>query len=112
MTPSVVISARGEERLRGGHPWIYRADVADARAAAGDIVVVKNPRGQIVGSALYSDRSQIALRVLTEGEQPEDVPLITRRIEAAIAFRESLAIDATAYRIVHGEGDRLPSLIV
>src|SRR5438552_7287099 len=112
MIPSVVISARGEDRLRGGHPWIYRADVADARASAGDIVVVKNPRGRIVGSALYSDTSQIALRVLTEGEQTADVPLITRRIEAAIAFRKSLDIDATAYRLVHGEGDRLPSLIV
>jgi len=112
MIPSVVISARGEDRLRGGHPWIYRADVADARAAAGDIVVVKNPRGQIVGSALYSDRSQIALRVLVEGEQPADISLIRRRIEAAAAFRTSLDIDATAYRLVHGEGDRLPSLIV
>src|SRR5438128_10692575 len=112
MIPTVTISARGEERLRSGHPWIYRADVADARASAGDIVVVKNPRGRIVGSALYSDTSQIALRVLTEGEQTADVPLITRRIEAAIAFRQSLDIDATAYRLIHGEGDRLPSLIV
>jgi len=110
--PTVVISARGEERLHGGHPWIYRADVADARASAGDIVVVKNPRGRIVASALYSDRSQIALRVLTDGERPADAALIRSRIEAAVAFRESLAVDGTAYRVVHGEGDRLPSLIV
>ena len=66
--PTVVISARGEERLRGGHPWIYRADVADARAAAGDIVQVRSPRGQALGSALFSDRSQITLRMLTYGE--------------------------------------------
>ena len=112
MTPTVVISARGEDRLRGGHPWIYRADVADARASAGDIVVIKNPRGRVVGAALYSDTSQIALRVISEGDQPADFTLIRRRIESAIAFRESLAIDATAYRLVHGEGDRLPSLIV
>ncbi|HEY6214324.1 MAG TPA: class I SAM-dependent rRNA methyltransferase [Vicinamibacterales bacterium] len=112
MTPTVVISSRGEDRLRGGHPWIYRADVADARASAGDIVVIKNPRGRVVGAALYSDTSQIALRVISEGDQPADFTLIRRRIESAIAFRESLAIDATAYRLVHGEGDRLPSLIV
>src|SRR5262245_26241198 len=112
MIPTVVIKPRGEERLRGGHPWIYRADVADVRAAAGDIVVVKGARGRVVGSALYSDRSQIALRVLTEGEQPADAALIRSRIEAAIAFRQSLDIDATAYRLVHGEADRLPSLIV
>jgi 23S rRNA (cytosine1962-C5)-methyltransferase len=112
MTPTVIISARGEQRLRGGHPWIYRADVADVRAAGGDIVQVRSPRGQIVGSALFSDRSQITLRMLTHGEQPADAALVRRRIEAAIAFRESLAIDATAYRLVHGEADLLPSLIV
>ena len=112
MIPSVVISARGDERLRGGHPWIYRADVADVRAAAGDIVQVRSPRGQTLGSALFSDRSQITLRMLTYGETIADESLVRRRIDASIAFRESLAIDATAYRLVHGEADLLPSLIV
>jgi 23S rRNA (cytosine1962-C5)-methyltransferase len=112
MAPIVVISGRGEERLRGGHPWIYRADVADARAAAGDIVQVRSPRGQPLGSALFSDRSQITLRMLSYGEQAADQALVRRRLETAIAFRESLAIDATAFRLVHGEADLLPSLIV
>src|SRR6185436_15744779 len=101
-----------EERLRGGHPWIYRADVADVRAAAGDIVQVRSPRGQTIGSALFSDQSQITLRVLTHGEQHADEALLRRRLETAIAFRGSLAIDATAFRLVHGEADLLPSLIV
>src|SRR6267142_1920011 len=112
MLPSVVISARGEERLRSGHPWIYRADVPDARAQAGDIVQVRSARGRTLGSALFSDRSQITLRLLSYGEQAADAALLRRRIEAAIAFRDSLALDATAYRIVHGEADLLPSLIV
>ena len=112
MVPTVVISARGEQRLLGGHPWIYRTDVADARAAAGDIVQVRSPRGQALGSALFSDRSQITLRMLTYGESVADEALVRRRIEAAIAFRASLSIDATAYRLVHGEADLLPSLIV
>src|SRR5437764_10963626 len=112
MIPSVVLSARGEERLRGGHPWIYRADVADVRAAAGDRVLVRGPRGRTLGQALFSDRSQIAIRMLTYGEQAADEALIRTRIEAALAFRETLAIDATAYRLVHGEADLLPSLIV
>ena len=110
---TVVITARGEERLRGGHPWIYRADVADARATAGDIVVVQGARGgRPLGSALFSDRSQIALRMLTYGDHLADAALVGERIAAAIAFRDSLAIDATAFRIVHGEADLLPSLIV
>jgi 23S rRNA (cytosine1962-C5)-methyltransferase len=112
MTPTAVVSARGEQRLRGGHPWIYRTDVADVRGAGGDIVQVRSPRGQLVGSALFSDRSQITLRMLTHGEQPADAALVRQRLEAALAFRQSLAIDATAYRLVHGEADLLPSLIV
>jgi 23S rRNA (cytosine1962-C5)-methyltransferase len=112
MTPSVTISARGEDRLKSGHPWIYRSDVTEARAEAGDIVAVRNRRGQILGSALYSDRSQIAIRMLTYGEAPADAALIRRRLEAAIGFRSTLQIEATAFRIVHGEADLLPSLIV
>ena len=112
MVSTVVIGARGEARLRSGHPWIYRADVVDARAAAGDIVQVRGPRGRTLGSALYSDRSQITLRMLSYGTEPADEALIRRRIEAAIAFRATLSIDATAYRVVHGEADLLPSLIV
>jgi 23S rRNA (cytosine1962-C5)-methyltransferase len=110
---SVVITARGEERLRGGHPWIYRADVADARAQPGDIVVVQSRRGgRPLGSALYSDRSQIALRMLAYGDRVADETLVRERIDAAVAFRRSLEIDATAYRLVHGEADLLPSLVV
>jgi 23S rRNA (cytosine1962-C5)-methyltransferase len=112
MHPTVVISSRGEERLQSGHPWIYRADVANVHAGAGDIVQIRSPRGRTLGSALYSDRSQIALRLLSYGDAPADLALIRRRLESAIAFRRSLAIDASAYRLVHGEADLLPSLIV
>jgi 23S rRNA (cytosine1962-C5)-methyltransferase len=112
MVPSVVISQRGEERLRAGHPWIYRGDLVDVRAAAGDRVAVRGPRGRILGQALYSDRSQIAIRMLTRADAPADDELLTRRIETAIAFRQSLGIEASAYRLVHGEADLLPSLVV
>ena len=114
MLPQVVINSRGEERLRGGHPWIYRADVADICAQAGDVVRVRGPRGRDLGHALYSDRSQIALRMLAgaTADTLDADALIRSRIEAAIAFRQSLAIDATACRLVHGEADLLPSLIV
>ncbi|HEY7447464.1 MAG TPA: class I SAM-dependent rRNA methyltransferase [Vicinamibacterales bacterium] len=112
MVPLVVVSARGESRLRQGHLWIYRSDVAEARASAGDVVQVVGPRSRVLGYALYSDRSQIALRLLTFGDRLPDSTLWPERIQAALAFRESLAIDATAYRLVHGEADLLPSLIV
>jgi len=110
--PAVVISARGEERVRSGHPWIYRSDVVDVHAGGGDIVEVIGPRRRRIGSALFSDQSQISLRVLTVGENVADEALLRTRIEAAIRVRESLALDASAYRVVHGEADLLPSLIV
>jgi len=110
--PAVVISARGEERVRSGHPWIYRSDVVDVHAGGGDIVEVIGPRRRRIGSALFSDQSQISLRVLTVGENVADESLLRTRIEAAIRVRESLALDASAYRVVHGEADLLPSLIV
>lgn len=115
MNPTAVISPRGEDRLRSGHPWIYRADVTEVRADGGDIVMVHGPRGRALGWALYSDRSQISLRVLAHGPASDATTpdaLIRRRLASAIAFRESLAIDADAYRLVHGEADLLPSLIV
>src|SRR3954467_13990846 len=102
MTPTVVISARGEQRLRSGHPWIYRTDVADVKAAAGDVVVVRGPRDRMLGRALFSDRSQIAVRMLAYGDVAADRGLVAARIDAAIRFRETLGIDATAYRMVHG----------
>jgi 23S rRNA (cytosine1962-C5)-methyltransferase len=112
MVPTVVISARGEQRLKSGHLWIYRADVSDVRAGAGDRVVVRGPRGPTLGHALFSDRSQIALRLLACGDEPADDALIRRRVESAQKFRQSLEIDATAFRLIHGEGDLLPSLVV
>src|SRR5437868_4156627 len=110
--PSVVVSARGEQRIRSGHPWIYRSDIVDVSADGGAIVSVIGPRNRRIGDALFSDRSQITLRMLTHGDAVADSALLRARIQHAIAFRESLAIDATAYRLVHGEADLLPSLIV
>jgi 23S rRNA (cytosine1962-C5)-methyltransferase len=109
---SAVLTPRGVERAKSGHVWIYRSDVAEVTAAPGDVVDVVGPRGRPVGSAFYSDRSQIALRLLTAGGAVVAPRFVEERLERAIRFRESLAIDATAYRLVHGEGDQLPSLVV
>jgi 23S rRNA (cytosine1962-C5)-methyltransferase len=108
----VTISARGEERLRAGHLWIYRSDVVDVQASAGDVVRLAGPRKRPLGWAFYSDRSEIAIRLLSTGEAPIDRAWWRARLEAAIAYRASLRIDATAYRLVHGESDLLPSIVI
>ena len=109
---TVTINRRGEDRVLSGHPWVYRSDVTDVDAEAGDIVTVQGSRGRVVGDALFSDRSEITVRMLTRGDVRADERLLVARLRQAIAFRESLKIDASAYRLVHGEADLLPSLIV
>lgn len=113
MAAEVVVTVRGEERIRAGHPWIYRSDIADADASPGDVVAVRGPRARALGWAFYSDRSQITLRMLSrEAGQPIDEAFWRARLAAALRYRESLQIDATAWRLVHGEADLLPALVV
>ena len=114
MPATVRISPRGEDRVRSGHPWIYRSDVRDVEdgASAGAVVRVLGAKERPLGHALFSDQSQIVLRMVSRGEAAVDAVFWRARLEAALAFRASLGLDATAYRLVHGEADLLPSLIV
>ncbi|HEX8146885.1 MAG TPA: class I SAM-dependent rRNA methyltransferase [Pyrinomonadaceae bacterium] len=109
----VTITRRGAERARAGHLWIYRSDVRDAEGAEGGSVVrVRDERGRAVGQALYSSRSEIALRLLTARDEAVDRDWWRARLRAAAARREGLGREAGAYRLVYSEGDLLPSLIV
>jgi 23S rRNA (cytosine1962-C5)-methyltransferase len=112
MSSTAVVRPRGEDRIRSGHPWIYRSDIADVSAEPGEVVEVFGPRQRSLGHALYSAESQITLRMIATEPREIDAAFWHDRLEAAIRFREMLAIDATAYRLVHGEADLLPSLIV
>ena len=108
-----ILKPRGEDRVRGGHPWVYRSDIADVvDAEAGAIVEVRGPRNRLLGHALFSDQSQITIRMISRDETPIDEAFWRARLDAAIRFRDSLQINATAFRLVHGEADLLPSLIV
>jgi 23S rRNA (cytosine1962-C5)-methyltransferase len=107
-----VVSRRGEDRIRRGHPWIYRSDVTSVSASPGDLVMVLGERDRRLGDAFYSSRSQIALRMVSIGDDSPGEGLWRQRLAAAVAFRDGLHIDATAYRVVHGEADRLPSLVI
>jgi 23S rRNA (cytosine1962-C5)-methyltransferase len=107
-----VLSAKGEARVARGHPWIFRSDVVRADALKpGAVVRVEGLRGRPVGFALYSSLSEIRLRMLERGETlaPD---FLQSRIAAALAWREIVAPGAEACRLVHGEADGLPSLIV
>lgn len=105
----VRVSDRGAARWTRGHPWIYRSDVLDEVEAAG-VVPVTDPRGRFLGQALASPASEIRLRLLERTERPVDTAWWREKLSAALARRGG--IDATAYRVVHGEGDGLPSLVI
>ena len=109
---TVTITTKGEGRIADGHPWVYRSDVVQVAAEGGQIVLVTSRRKAPLGYAVYSDRSEIALRMLTRSGEAPTLDTFRRRIDAAAAYRESLHIDATAYRVIHGEADRLPGLVV
>src|SRR4029450_2337106 len=101
MPATAAVGPRGEDRIRSGHPWIYRSDIADVSAEPGEVVEVFGPRKRSLGHALYSAESQITLRMITTEPREIDATFWHDRLEAAIRFREMLAIDATAYRLVH-----------
>ena len=67
---------------------------------------------RFIGTALWSPHSQISLRMLTRDDTPIDADFWYKRIDAAASYRDSLTIDANAYRVVHGEADGIPSLVV
>jgi len=108
----VRISPRGVERLRSGHLWVYRSDIHAADAEPGAIVKLKDDRGRFQGRAFYSDKSQIAIRVLTREDLPVDRAFLAKRLAQAQAYRQQVVENSEAYRVVFSEGDLLPSLIV
>ena len=111
--PAVTITTRGIERILSGHLWVYRADVADAAGVEpGAVVRVLDRKKHFWGQALYSSKSQIALRLLTREARPFDHAFLAERIRAAAAFRARVVEGAQAYRLVAAEGDLLPSLII
>ena len=107
---TVKITARGAERWKQGHPWVYRSDVAEAPEKKPGIVPVTDRKGKFLGRALYSPSSEIRLRLLTRADEPIDARWWANRIGDAVRRRNG--ISATAWRAVHAEGDGLPSLIV
>src|SRR5512144_1985072 len=110
---SIKVSSRGAARLKAGHAWVYRSDVAAADdIPPGSVLRVTDPRGKFLGTALYSSSSQIAIRMIS-GDEVRDLPtLVKERIRSAVAYRKSIIADTDAYRVVFSEGDFLPGLIV
>jgi 23S rRNA (cytosine1962-C5)-methyltransferase len=110
---TVIVTKRGADRWRQGHLWIYRSDVFDTAAAkGGEVVSVKDQRGNSVGQAFFSDSSEIMLRLLSQTNEQIDREWWRHRLQDAASRRSNLDPDTNAYRLVYSEGDLLPSLII
>ncbi len=129
---AVTISRRGADRIRAGHVWVYRSDVIEAKdVLPGALVTVQEEAGfrpkqlsdknvrptrahppRILGSALYSTASEIAVRMISPRPVSDVAQLVRERIRAAVAYRERFVENTNAYRVIFSEADFLPGLIV
>ena len=109
----VRVNRKAADRVASGHPWIFASDIADRDGAQpGEAVKVADPRGRPLGTAHHSAASQIALRMLSRQVEEIGRDFYLRRLRAAEAHRREVVRETNAYRVVHGEADLLPALIV
>jgi 23S rRNA (cytosine1962-C5)-methyltransferase len=112
---TVTLKPGREAPVRAGHPWIFSGAIASGLDGAepGEAVRVTATGGAFVAAGYANPRTAIAVRVLTLDDEPVDAALILRRIDDALALRRAVVpAETTAYRVVNGEGDRLPGIVV
>jgi 23S rRNA (cytosine1962-C5)-methyltransferase len=113
ISPVIKISRRGATRLKDGHVWVYRSDIVSSDGVLpGALVGVADERGKVLGAALYSSASQIAIRMISPQPVIDLDFLLRERIRTAIGYRERMVRNTDAYRVIFSEADFLPGLIV
>ena len=114
--PARLILNKGvRHRILAGHPWVFATEVdrVEGNAEDGGTVEIRSAKGESLGSGIYNSQSQIVVRRYATELVPLDAPLLGRRLDAALAYREQLAPTAPrmARRLVWSESDQLPGLI-
>ncbi|MGH9542387.1 MAG: class I SAM-dependent rRNA methyltransferase [Terriglobales bacterium] len=113
---TAIVRDRAAARLAAGHGWVYRDDLLgfapSSRHPPEAPVAVATRRGGALGWADYSPNSQIALRLLTRDEAALEPGWLDERLRVALAYRQRFVAHSEAYRLVAGEADGLPGLIV
>lgn len=114
MYPKIILKHHEEQRLLAGHLWIFSNEIAriEGAPAIGDTVEAFTAAGQYLGKGFYNPHSLIAFRLLTRGQEEIDDDFFRERIAAALAFRRALYPGQASFRLVFGESDLLPGLIV
>ena len=109
----IQLRAGKERSLQRRHPWIFESAIAEGAADAGETVRVESHEGVFMGWAAFSPASKIRARVWSFDEaKPIDATFIIAACEAAVRARGRFDINSDSMRLVHGESDGLPGLIV
>jgi 23S rRNA (cytosine1962-C5)-methyltransferase len=109
----VRLTAKGVRWRRTGHPWVYRNDLEGSpEIPPGDLVAVADPAGRFLGQAFYSAASRIALRFVTEGDEPVNRDFWEVRLKRALDYRRRVVAETDACRLIYGEADGFPGLVV
>src|SRR5262245_3635362 len=110
----LVLRKNQDRRVRAGHPWVFSNEVEHLEGSPkeGDLVDVHDARGAFLGRAYYNRHSLICARLLTRGHDEIDLDFFVKRLERALAYRAAVAPGVEALRLVHGEADLLPGLVV
>lgn len=114
-----VIGRAALPRIVAGHPWLYREALRPVHGHTsapdtGDVVGLEDGEGKLVARGVFDGGSPLAVRVWTRGDVRIDAALVQERLAHAIALRTRLFAhdDTNAYRLLHGEGDRMPGLVI
>jgi 23S rRNA (cytosine1962-C5)-methyltransferase len=112
--PRLILKRGAEQRIRAGHPWIYRTQVADLKrfSQAGEAVEVLDSTGHYLGQGFYNPRPSLCCRLLTRHDEAIDAGFFRRRLEAAWEYRRTAGLISDAYRLCWSEADGLPGLVV
>jgi 23S rRNA (cytosine1962-C5)-methyltransferase len=110
----VHVTGKGRRWVSGGHPWLFRDDVATVDAEPGDVVAVVDPQGHTLGHALFSARSRIALRFVTRGKEKPEREFWEARVARALAVRAEAGLldPAGACRLIAGDADGIPGFVM
>jgi 23S rRNA (cytosine1962-C5)-methyltransferase len=113
-TARITLQRKRDQRIAAGHLWLYAGELGDIKGMpeAGDVVDVFTSAGRFYGRGLFNPHSKIRVRLLTMEEEAIDEAFWARRVRSAEDLRRRVVSGTDAYRLIHGEGDLLPGLVV
>jgi 23S rRNA (cytosine1962-C5)-methyltransferase len=113
-TARIILQRQRSPRILPGHLWLYAGEIEDIKGGpeAGDVVDAYTHSGRFYGRGLFNPHSKIRVRLLTFEEEAVDEAFWATRLRAAAELRRRVVSGTDAYRLIHGEGDLLPGLVV